>query len=122
MTKTNLKWRLGKLPSVTEVTLLIEKSLITEDEARDILFSSETQEGKNIESLEAEIKFLKELVEKLSSKSEVRIIETIKEIERPYRNWDWYGPTVTYCSNGSYNGTTTQLDSLDCIDKTVLNS
>lgn len=98
MTK-NLKWRLGKLPTPDEVLKLVNDKLITKEEARDILFNEETVEEKSIDDLKMEIKFLKELVEKLGNRSQ--IIETIRYIEKPYYNYNWIQPYSSWCSSGS---------------------
>lgn len=59
MTKhEELVWRLGKLPTVEEITTLIDKKIITQEEAREILFNTRTVEERDKVSLEAEIKFL----------------------------------------------------------------
>lgn len=102
MTKT-LKWRLGKLPTSEEVLELMKNELITKKEAKEILFSEENTEEISISSLKDEIKFLRELVEKLSNKTQ--IIETIRTIEKPYIHWGWYQPYVTYCNSGLISAT-----------------
>ena len=107
MTKNKqLKWRLGKLPTPDEVRELVKDKIITQEEARDILFNEETEESRDEDSLKAEIKFLRELVEKLSSHSQ--IVETIRYIEKPYVNKPWYDPYTIWCSAGTvttYAGT-----------------
>jgi sulfur transfer complex TusBCD TusB component (DsrH family) len=108
MKKTNLKWRLSKLPSSEEVLALIKDGVITKEEGKEILFSEETEETKSITDLQSEIKFLKELVERLSSNRN-QIVETIKIIEKPYYQKPWYQPyyywqnqdNIVLCSNGS---------------------
>ena len=95
-------WRLNQLPDVEEITLLIKQKVITNDEAREMLFRSETEEDRDKKGLESEIKFLRELVEKLSkSKSEITTI--IKEIEVPYQRNPWYSPYITWCDGSSGN-------------------
>lgn len=101
----NLKWRLGKLPTPDEVLKLVNDKLITKEEARDILFNEEeilpiTVEEENLKS---EIKFLRELVEQIS-KNRSTVIETIKYVEKPYYNYQWFQPYAVYCS--STNGQT----------------
>lgn len=98
MTK-KLKWRLSKLPTVDEITLLVEKKILKEEEAREILFSSETEEDIGKDELKSEIKFLREMVEKLS-KDRNQIITVIKEIETP--KYNWYKPYEVWCSSGSH--------------------
>jgi len=101
MTKKTLKWRLSKLPTVEELQTLVKDKIITQDEARDILFSEETKtdgDSRDTKSLKSEIKFLRDLVEQLS-KNRTHVIETIKTVERPYRRYDWYGPYTNWCGN-----------------------
>lgn len=93
---TKIKWRLGKLPDPSEVTLLLKEGVLTKDEAREILFSQVTEEDRDKESLQQEIKFLRELVNKLSSRSE--IVQYIRYIEKPYTNSPWWSGYQTYCS------------------------
>ena len=95
--KTKLKWRLSKLPEAHEVIALVANKLITQDEAKDILFSSETEEDRDEKSLKSEIKFLREMVDKLSS-DKTRIVEVIKEVYKPYYTQPWYPYYTTWCS------------------------
>ena len=104
MKKEVLKWRLAEKPSVHGLQELVSSGIITKQEAREILLTLETEEDRDRKSLEAEIKFLKELVEKLSNRSQ--IVETIKYVEKPYYNWDWYKPYQVYCTTGNSSGLT----------------
>ena len=97
MTK-KLNWRLSKLPTTEELRELVKDKIITQEEARDILFNEVDSTKRDTGSLEAEIKFLRELVQKLSTRS--TIIEQIRYIERPYIQYPWYQPYVVYCSSG----------------------
>lgn len=99
-TKTKIKWRLSTLPTPEEVTLLLAQDVLTKDEAREILFSLETEEERNKKSLQDEIKFLRELVAKLSTNRSV-IIETIREVHKPYKQYDWYQPYNLYASTAA---------------------
>jgi len=104
MTK-QLKWRLGKLPTPDEVLKLVNDKLITKEEARDILFNEEVETERDKESLEAEIKFLRDLVEKLSQ-NRTNTIEIIKQVEVPYYQYHWYKPYEVWCSNSNTTFTT----------------
>lgn len=106
MTK-KLKWRLGKLPTSDEVLELVKASLITKDEARNILFSQESEETIKDDALKAEIKFLRELIDKLASRSE--IITQIKYIEKQYQPWYWHQPYMVWCQAYNNLGTQTAL-------------
>jgi hypothetical protein len=101
---TQLKWRLSKLPTVDEITTLLEKKIITQDEAKEILFNKETTEERDIESYKQEIKFLKEIIEKLGDRS--TIVQVVKEYVPHYITQPFYqpyllytNPNITYCSN-----------------------
>lgn len=94
--KKKLNWRLGKLPTPLEVQELVKASIITQEEAREVLFSEETEQDRDKKSLESEIKFLRELVSKLSI-SNPTIIENIRYIEKSYQRYDWYKPYAVWC-------------------------
>lgn len=89
-------WRLKEQPSTESLLALVNGGLMTKDEAKEVLFSSEEQEDRDKKSLESEIKFLRELVEKLSNRSEtVKIIGTIQP---RYVGYPWYQPYQYWCS------------------------
>lgn len=91
-----LVWRLNRLPEPLELAELVRDKLLTKEEVREILFSSETEQDRDKKSLESEIKFLRELVEKISDQK--KLVETIRYIEKPYIHWSWYTPYQTWCS------------------------
>lgn len=93
-------WRLKEQPTTESLRELVKDKILTNDEARQILFSSRTVEDnkRDRESLENEIKFLRELVEKLSQ-NRSKIIEVIKEVKVPYYNWTWYKPYEYWCGS-----------------------
>lgn len=101
MTK-KLVWRLGKLPTPEEVQNLVKDKIITNEEARDILFKTEEETERDIDSFKAEIKFLRELVEKLSD-NKVEITKIVEREYPVYKDWSWYGPYKTWCSSGTVN-------------------
>jgi hypothetical protein len=95
--KTKLVWRLKEQPTAGSLAQLVSVGIISKEDAKEILCSSETEEDRDKESLKAEIKFLREIVEKLSNKGQ--IVEIIKEVETPYwKKYIWYGPYATWCS------------------------
>ena len=100
---------MGKLPTPEEVTTLLKEKIITNEEAREILFSSETKEDRDVKSLESEIKFLRELVDKLSQ-SRSKIVEVIKEVQVPYYHYSWYTPYTTWCGNGTITSSSGSLN------------
>lgn len=95
--KTKIKWRLANRPTPIEVQELYTTGLLTKDEAREILFTQETDEDRDKKGLQDEIKFLRELVNRLSPPSTV--VETIRYIEKPYQQYPWYVPYATWCTN-----------------------
>lgn len=103
MTK-NLKWRLAKLPTPEEVMMLVRDKLITNEEARDILFA-EKESVEDSDELKSEIKFLRELLEKLASKT--TLVETIKHVIPNYTGWHWYQPYWSWTTSGATYLTTT---------------
>jgi len=116
--KEELVWRLGKLPTVEEITTLIDKKIITQEEAREILFNKKIEDERDVKSLETEIKFLRDLVERLSQTRE-RVVEVIKEVVKPvYIKEPWYQPYYYWCGGSStitLGNTTTSLgNALNC--------
>jgi len=99
---SQLKWRLSKLPTVDELLKLVNDKVITQEEAKEILFNKETENERDIESYKQEIKFLKEVIEKLGDRS--TIVQVVKEYVPHYINqpfyqpyWYWTAPSNTYC-------------------------
>lgn len=110
MTKT-LKWRLSKLPTPEELVELVKSKIITQEEAKEILLSSETEEDRDKKSLESEIKFLRDLIIQMN-RTGVNVVESIKYVEKPYRHWDWYSPTVAYFCGDSTSTLTVSSSNL----------
>ena len=103
---TKLNWRLSKLPTVEELLKLVNDKIITQEEAKEILFSNKTEEDRDKDSLEQEIKFLRELVTKLSNNQATKIIETIREVQKPWQTYPWYQPYYYWTTNtGGASGT-----------------
>lgn len=98
---TQLKWRLGKLPTPDEVTTLLKEKVITKEEAREILFNFGTEEDRDKKSLESEIKFLRQLVEELSRHQSYKLIEIIREVKPNWPNQPWYHPYATWCNSAT---------------------
>lgn len=108
MKKDKLVWRLKEQPTSESLRELVKDKILTNEEAREILFSQETVEERDADSLKAEIKFLRELVEKLSNRSQ--IVEVIKEVSKPiYIRDNWYRPYQHWC--GTANVTNAGLSS-----------
>lgn len=102
---TKIKWRLSKLPDSQEVSLLVKEGILTKEEAREILISHESEEDRDKKSLQDEIKFLRELVQKLSTNSQ--IVQQIGYIQQPYQRYEWYQPYMVYCNSDTANQTGT---------------
>lgn len=105
---TKIVWRLANRPTPKEITDLLNAGILTKDESREILFSLETDEDRDKKSLESEIKFLRELVEKLAN-SPSKIVETIRYVQPTYIQQPWFQPYVTWTSatTGGYTSLTT---------------
>lgn len=103
--KNKIVWRLKEAPTPENLRQLVQDGILSKEEAREILFSSETEDERDKKSLESEITFLRELVEKLAKRSDT--ITTIKTIEVPYRKWDWYRPYITWCDNPVFSAAST---------------
>ena len=120
-------WRLSTQPTVDEITTLLDKEVITKEEAKEILFRNEEElKVDQLKEIKEEIKFLRDMVLQLSKKDpEVVYRDIYKYIEghptypKPY--WkEWYtlcsntaksvGDTVTYNAMSSFtNGTNSKL-------------
>lgn len=120
--KTKLVWRLSKLPTPEELLQLVDAKIITNEEAKEVLFSTETEEEAQAADLQSEIKFLKEVVERLSQNQQPRIIEIIREVQHPWRTEPWFDSYYQWSANDGKmlctktNGTgTEQLRSLAAV-------
>lgn len=100
MTK-KLTWRLKSLPTTEELRDLVKDNIVTKDEARQILFSSESEDTRDKKSLESEIQFLRELVDKLSNQQPSTIIKYIETVKPAYKTWEWYEPYKFYCTSNT---------------------
>lgn len=96
---TKIKWRLANRPTPDEVGMLYAAGLLTKEEAREILISHETDEDRDKQSLQEEIKFLRSLVSSLSARSS--IVEHIRTIQDPWHSKPWYVPYQAWCSTSA---------------------
>jgi len=120
MTK-KIVWRLKESPSTDKLSQLVKDGILTKDEAREILFSSEEITERDIKSYQEEIKFLRELVEKLSQ-SKSQIVKVIEQVNVPYIQYRWY-PPYEHWTYSPISGSTLELyskgnisGSADCLD------
>ena len=98
MTK-KLVWRLKEQPTSEMLRELVKDKILTKDEAREILFNLQEESGRDNESLKSEIKFLRELVEKLANSQ--KVVKIIREIESPYYSYRWWRPYDAWCTNSN---------------------
>lgn len=97
MTK-KIIWRLKEQPTAKMLQDLFTGGILTKEEAKEILLShTDQEEEKQIEALKSEVKFLREMVDKLSESKITKIIETIREVEKPYYRQPWYRPYEVWC-------------------------
>lgn len=97
MTK-KLIWRLSRLPEPSELQGLVKDKIITQEEAREILFKQEDDKSPKLDELKSEIEFLRKLVEKLSENKPTVLREYIYTY--PIQQYHWYQPYYTWCSAG----------------------
>lgn len=111
---TTLKWRLSKLPTVDELLKLVNDKIITQEEAKEILFNKETENERDNESLKSEIKFLREIIDNLSKNNKTTVVEVIKEYRPLWSGYNWYQPYASWFGDtGTISSvyTTSNLDS-----------
>lgn len=95
---TKIKWRLANRPTPDEVERLFKSALLTKDEAREILFSLENDEDRDKKSLQDEIKFLRQIIQNLSTAT--TIVKTVRDLNTPWiSQQQWYQPYQVYCAN-----------------------
>ena len=107
MTK-KLIWRLKEQPTSKALALLVDSEILTREDAKQIILSSEEN---NTKALKEEIEFLKRLVRDLS-RNNIQIVEVVKTLEQPYRTSPWYEPYHKWevlCSK-TENGTMCKTD------------
>lgn len=93
--KKNIKWRLGKLPTPDELRALVKDKIITQEEARQILVETKEEGDVDVDSLKAEIEFLKNVIDKLNSPNTIQVI---REYTPRIKHWGWCDPYINYCS------------------------
>lgn len=104
-----LKWRLSELPTGDEVASLVEQKVITTKEARQILFNEGKDDSKKVKELSEEVKFLRELCDKLAAKSNgwTTIIREYQQYKPIYPTWytGYSGVINTGATSGSLTTT-----------------
>lgn len=115
-------WRLKDQPTTTNVLELVNANLITKEEAKDIIFTQQTEEGRDNKSLQSEIKFLRDLVDKLSNGQSNRVVQIIHEVQKPYQQWGWYQPYYTWCSTATIGNNVLTTDSTNVLLNGISNA
>lgn len=68
MTKKNLVWRLPSKLTLDDIEKMISLKIITAEEAKELTFNT-ADENEKVKALEEQVEFLKELVERLSTRN-----------------------------------------------------
>lgn len=93
---------MSKLPTPSELTELVSNKIITPEEAKAILVETKDDQERDKDSLKEEIKFLRELIEKLSENKPSVIREYIQSspivIEK---HAPWVYPYQVWCSTNN---------------------
>lgn len=85
--KKDLRWRLKDLPDASSIADLVSEKVITKEEARKLLFNEE--KSNKVKELEEEVKFLRELVDKLTDQKSWKVIEKVYRDYTPLWPY-WY--------------------------------
>ena len=115
MKNTKIVWRLKEQPTADSLRELVKDGILTKDEAREILFSQETSDGDDIKNLKEEIKFLKDLVERLSKNSRTEIIKQIEYIEKPYKRYPWWDKYDMWCQTNPLKQLSTNQSDINAL-------
>lgn len=103
-------WRLSTPPTVDEITKLLEASVITKEEAKDMLLREEEDIPKDpLKEVKDELKLLRDLVMKIAAEPKFApitypiIVERVIREPVPYYPRPWTTPWITWCSSTSHN-------------------
>jgi hypothetical protein len=123
-----LKWRLSNLPTPLELQELVKNKILTQEEAREILFKEEeVEKDRDLQSFKDEIKFLRDLVETLSKSNRTVVYEHITShypsYPQPwYQPYYYWGTTLCGGSSSIQSGSITTGGNLVSYGNNVLNS
>lgn len=97
MKKNSLVWRLPTKLTLDEIEKMIELKIISPEEAKELTFNSADDNDK-VKALEEQVKFLKELVDKLSTQPAQVIWNYVNTYRPSYPTWTLTGllGNVTY--------------------------
>lgn len=103
--EAKLKWRLKDLPDANGVAQLVEQKVITQEEARQLLFNNnDYQEIERIKALEKQVEFLEELVRELS-KQRITHTHSTTFIDNAVRRYEsYYRPALWMSAGGVAKG------------------
>jgi hypothetical protein len=102
----SLKWRLPQLPTVDQVSKLIESGVITKEEARSIFFKvGEEVENDSLQEIRDELSVIRTLVTKLPiTVYQPMVIRDMNKYFDTSPNITWQLPYKILCSTvNSYN-------------------
>lgn len=116
MKKTNLVWRLPSKLTLDDIQKMIELKIISPEEAKELTFNS-SDDNEKVKALEEQVKFLKELVDKLSTQSPQVIWRYVETYRPSYPVWstsNLLGNAYTVlCSTASGSTLTTGSNSVN---------
>jgi len=95
-----ISWRLKEQPTSESLRELVKDGILTKEEAREILFSLQDTDERSIDGFKLEIKFLRELIDKLVS-DRTKVVEIIREREPYWKRYEWYQPYYAWSSNSN---------------------
>lgn len=98
-------WRLSTQPTVDEITTLLDKGVITKQEAKEILFRNEEEiKTDQLKEIKEDIKFLRDMVLQLSKKSpEIVYKDIYRYIEKHPYTYPYWKKWYTLCSDTAKN-------------------
>ena len=111
--KTSLNWRLKELPDAVDVAELVDKKVITPEEARQLLFNENGEDTNKVKALEEEVKFLRELCDTLASKSNgwTTVIREYHDYKPTYPYWyKSYGTLMSTLGANTVNADLNYVD------------
>jgi hypothetical protein len=97
--KEQLRWRLQSKPTLDDVTTMLDKEIITKDEAREILFQQVNTDDEN-KALKEQVEFLKDIIDRLSRQPANNVWHYVQGYT-PRNPWNTitYGTPAVLCSS-----------------------
>lgn len=97
MTKKNLNWRFKNLPTVNEVSMLVDNKIISAEEAKELLFNDKESQDVEAKALKEQVEFLEGVIDRLT---------------RNRSGWSWSFPIHYPIGSWSINTTSGALGQL----------